>query len=66
MSGYPFELPPGGLAGSLPGVLSARREGGRLLVRADPAASDSVLRALLADGDQVHVVAVQEQAEDRR
>lgn len=60
LSGWPQDLlPPGGLAG----VLSARRDGDYLVVVTDPAASDRVLRALLAGGNQVHVSAVYEQSE---
>jgi len=41
--------------GELPGVLSAVRDGDRVLVRAEPGSSDAVLRALLAAGEDVHV-----------
>ena len=48
----------GGELGELPGVLSVRRSGQRVVVRAEPASSDAVLRRLLAAGDHVHVLRV--------
>ena len=55
LSGYPPGSPsPAGR----PGVLSVRRDGERLAVRAEPGASDSLLRALLAEADRVHVRSV--------
>jgi ABC-2 type transport system ATP-binding protein len=42
------------LAG-LPGVLSALSDGGGVTLRVEPDASDAVLRAVLAAGDDVHV-----------
>jgi len=63
LSGYPREsASPAGL----PGVLSARWHGERMEVLAEPAASDSVLRALLAAGDQVHVRGVRSAGEGTR
>jgi ABC-type Mn2+/Zn2+ transport system ATPase subunit len=41
-----------------PGVLSLRRQGDRLVVLAQPDASDAVLRRLLASGQDVHVLRV--------
>jgi ABC-2 type transport system ATP-binding protein len=52
VSGYPLAAP--SPAGG-PGVLSVRRDGEQLEVRVASGASDSVLRALLAEGDHVHV-----------
>lgn len=46
-----------------PGVLTIRRDGGLAVIRAEPAAADSVLRQLLAAGDDVHVIRVGTQAD---
>ncbi len=40
------------------GVLSARRDGGRVVLRVDSAAADRVLRQVLSDAGDVHVVRV--------
>jgi ABC-2 type transport system ATP-binding protein len=40
---------------SLPGVLSAQAEGDGATLRVEPGASDAVLRAVLASGDDVHI-----------
>jgi ABC-type Mn2+/Zn2+ transport system ATPase subunit len=40
---------------SLPGVISAQAEGDGAVLRVEPAASDAVLRAVLAAGDDVHI-----------
>jgi ABC-2 type transport system ATP-binding protein len=51
--------PPGAAEpGSLPGVLSADKDGERLTVAVIPGESDSVLRVLLGAGEGVHVVGV--------
>ena len=54
--------PPGLLLpGGLPGLFSARQDGDRLALRADPAASDEVLRTVLAAAPGIHVRSVREQ-----
>lgn len=46
------------LLAGVPGVLSARREGERLIVAAEPDYSDAVLRWLLGSGNGAHVLRV--------
>ena len=46
----------------MPGVHAVTGEAGRIVVRADAAASDGVLRAALAQGSGVHVEAVRSEA----
>jgi len=41
-----------------PGVLSVRRDGDRVVIRAEPAAADLVLRQALTGQDKVHVIRV--------
>ena len=60
LTGYPRESPP---PDWLPGVLSVRQDGDRMEVLAESAASDTVLRALLAAGDRVHVRSVRPERE---
>jgi hypothetical protein len=50
--------------GRMPGVHSVRAQADRLVVRADAAASDSVLRAALAGGGP-HVLTVREEGRAR-
>jgi ABC-2 type transport system ATP-binding protein len=60
LTGYPRESPP---PDWLAGVVSARQDGDAMVVLAEPGASDSVLRALLAAGDRVHVRSVRPERE---
>ena len=49
-----------------PGVLSVRREGGRVVIRAERAAADRVLRRVLTAADDVHVIRVDAEPGDGR
>ena len=51
---------------SVPGVLSARAEGDGAVLRVEPSASDAVLRAVLAAGDDVHIREVGREPESQR
>jgi ABC-2 type transport system ATP-binding protein len=62
VAGYPLDAYP---PDDQPGVLDARRHGGRLVVRAEPGASDQVLRTLLDAADDVHVLGLSQTEADQ-
>jgi hypothetical protein len=48
-----------GLLGELPGVRSVHVAGERLILEAEPGASDAILRQVLGDNPVTHIVSVQ-------